>query len=108
MSSFNLEYKDISRYQIEPNNKNLYITSNSQLEIFSKTILIQGTDSVTINFDTPFTDIPTVIAGFTSQVASENLGVNVYVESVSKISAVIRASAVIHSGSISIHAIYCN
>lgn len=108
MSSFNLEYKDISRYQKETNNKNLYITSESQLELFSKTILVQNTDLVTVIFDKPFTGVPTVIAGFSSQILGENTGVNVYVESASKISTVIRTSAIIQSGNISIHAIYCS
>lgn len=109
MALFNLQYKDITRYQIQPenrNSRNFYLTSNSQIEIFCKNILIQNIDTVTINFEKPFTGIPTAIAGFVSDISNENPGINVYIESVSKNSVTVRLSSNVESAEISVHAMY--
>ncbi len=106
MPLFNLEYKDITRYQKDPENRNFYVISDSQIEVFCKNILIQNTDTVTVNFEKSFTDTPTVIAGFISDISNENPGINVYIESVSKNSVTVKLSSNIESAEISVHAMY--
>jgi len=106
MAHFSLEKRDISRYQIQypatgDGNKNLYALSDSLIEALCQKIVIQNSDTVSITFTKPFSDTPSVIAGFTG---SDNI--NVYVESVTQLGCVIRASSVVDLGEIVIHAIY--
>lgn len=106
MAHFNLEKRDISRYQIQyptngNENKNLYALSDTQIEALCQKNVIENSDTVSITFTKAFSDTPTVVAGF---IGSSN--VNVYVESVTKEGCVIRTSAPVDLGEIAIHAIY--
>lgn len=82
--------------------RNAYVAA-SDAGLENMLVRIEGTDSVSFSFTTPFPDVPSIVASF---ISTEPVGsVNVFIETASSSGATLRTSSVA-SGYISVHAMY--
>lgn len=108
MSSFRFKLIDLNRLQKTYPISNLeslsIVLSDKSLEMSYMMVDIAESDTVSFEFEKPFTGVPSIVANFVS-LNSVVGNVSVYVESVTKSGGVIKTSAPT-TGRVSLQAIY--
>ena len=107
MGNTRVKLRDLGRYQkkypLVRNTPRFSLVSDSEVEIETRTVPINATDTVNVTWEIPFSGVPNVVVGFIESVAP--VSVNVYVESVTTLGCTVRTSSATN-GDIAIQAIY--
>ena len=110
MGCVRVKLRDMGRYQkkypLVRNEPRQSLVSDGAIEIETRVLALLDADTVMLNFETPFTAPPSVVASFIGvDTLTLGGGVNVYVTDVTRFGCTVRTSAPI-SGEIALQAIY--